>query len=500
MKAILVIDIGTSSMRGIIYNQEGESIKTIQYFYSPDYLTGNRVEQDALTWKNSLIKIVSEAAEYLNKLKYEIMAVSITSQRSSVIPVDHNGNPLSKAIMWQDKRANDICRELSDSGDSVYNRTGTRINPIFAAPKITWLRRNHPDIYIKCHKILVIPDYIIFLMTGQFVTDYTYGSRTSLMNIRTLKWDPEMLSLFEIDEEKLCKLIPQGEVLGTSTKAFEAETGLTAGTPVISAGGDQQCGALGTGIIEKGSLQVTTGTGSYIIASSDEPILDPDQRFICNVSAVRNKYVLESSILTSSAVYNWFFTKFYPHPSVMKDTIDIDASKSPCGSNGVILMPHFQGRGSPDWNSLAKGMFFNVTLSTNREDFARSILEGIASEIAENIEIMSNSIGNIDKISASGGMTKFRLFNQIQSDSYNREVILPNNKESTALGAWASAVFALGLYPSYQEALDKANTDSDATRYAPLSENVKIYKKLYSIRQKLYKTLLKEDIYSDVSF
>ncbi|PYG90279.1 xylulokinase/glycerol kinase [Ruminiclostridium sufflavum DSM 19573] len=502
MKSILVIDIGTSSMRGIIYNENGSSVKTVQRFYSPDYISDSCVEQDALVWKNSLLQIISECIRLAADFKYEITAVSLTSQRSSVIPVDRDGNPLSKAIMWQDKRAAGICNEFSKNNDTVYIRTGTRLNPIFAGPKITWLRRNKPDIYKASHKIIVIPDYIIFLMTGLFVTDYTYGSRTSLMNIHTLQWDQEMLSLFEIDEAKLCRLIPQGQILGVTTEAFEAQTGLRSGTPVISAGGDQQCGALGAGIMEEGSLQVTTGTGSYIAASSDKVVLDSRQGFICNVSAVQNKYILESAIPASSSVYNWFYGNFYQNAhgiAEMKDTIDIDVSKSPCGANGVIMLPHFQGRGSPDWNPLAKGMFFNITLATKREDLARSILEGIAAEIAENIEIMRNSIGKIDKIFASGGMTKFKVFNQIQADLYNCEVILPDNKESTALGAWVSSAVSLGLQPSYRTALDKANERSYTCSFSPVSENAALYRKMNPIRQKLYRAILQENIYTDVS-
>ncbi len=204
--------------------------------------------------------------------------------------------------MWQDKRTYEICKELEPFSEYVYKRTGSKINPVFTAPKITWLKTHEPKIYHKSYKIIVIPDYVIFLMTGKFVTDYTYGSRTSLMNIQSLEWDEELLTLFKVDKEKLGDLVPQGSIVGHSTEAFSKLTGLPIGTPIISAGGDQQCAALGAGVVENGSIQATTGTGSFIIASSDTLQLDPQMRTICNVAAVQNKYVLESSILTTATI------------------------------------------------------------------------------------------------------------------------------------------------------------------------------------------------------
>ena len=250
-------------------------------------------------------------------------------------------------------------------------------------------------------------------------------------------------------------------------------------------------------MVENGSIQATTGTGSFIIASSDTLQLDPQMRTICNVAAVQNKYVLESSILTTATVSNWFSENFYmesKEQSSFEKMLE-DASTSSVGSNNLITFPHFQGRGSPDWNPLAKGLFFNVTLASTRGDFARSILESIALEVSENLDVMIDLLGSITSMSVAGGLTKSPLFNQIQADVYNQQISLPANQETTSLGAWVSAALALGIYSSHEAALKQAEQGTAKTKYYPNKDNIAVYNKLKINRAALYVSLKENEIY-----
>lgn len=492
---ILVVDIGTSSMRGVLYGRNGELAQIIQTQYTPEYLPDDWVEQDPASWDESLLMVARGAADWCALREGRIEAVSVTAQRSSAIPVDRDGNALYNTIMWQDKRTLGICEEYKAAyGGQIYEHTGTRMNPLFTAPKLIWLRRERPELYDRAYKVIVIPDYVIHRMTGKFVTDYTYGSRTSMMNIHTLQWDGEILALFGLDQGHLCELVEQGSVVGQVTGEFAAKTGLTAGIPVISAGGDQQCAALGAGVIENGSVQVTTGTGSFIIASSDRPALDPQQRMICNVAAAKGRYILESSVFTTASIYNWFHKNFYQGCDTFRQ-MDEEAAAAPVGCHGVVLLPHFQGRGSPDWNAMAKGMFFNLTMAAGRGDFSRAILEGIAAEVAENIEILREHLGGIDSIRIAGGLTKSPLFNQIQADCYGQPVYLPANREATSLGAWMSAAVTLGYHPDYRTALDRARDGAAETVYRPVEEHQARYRQLMDRRRELYRCLKEGGIY-----
>jgi xylulokinase/glycerol kinase len=474
--AILVLDVGTSSMKATLWSATGTLLHTTQHEYSPNYLPEDRVEQSPATWEDCLIKLTRLSVTWAAHHHLRIGSLSITAQRSSVIPVDSQGQPLCNAIMWQDKRTASICEEFESEGQFVYDRTGLRISTVFTGPKICWLRQHEPAIYARAHKFLVIPDYLVFLITGKFVTDHTYGSRSLLMNLATRQWDDELLHLFKINADKLCDLVPAGSIVGTSHQMFEISTGLRSGTPVVSAGGDQQCAALGAGVIEEGSLQITTGTGSFVLASSNAARLDPQRRVMCEVSAVPGKYIIESSILSTGAIYKWFNELAYGGGGY--DQINADALASPVGSNGVLTLPHFQGRGSPDWNPYAKGAFLNVTLATTKGDLARSILEGVAAEIAENIEIIRETVGRITKITVGGGMTKLDLFNQIQADMYGHEIQLLRNEGTTSLGAFASCAVCAGIYPTYDAALNAANRDQHPLRFAPIAKNVEKYQAL----------------------
>lgn len=501
MDVTLVFDVGTSSMRGVLFGQDHTLLRIFQVSYSPAFLPGGHVEQRPEDWLDALTGISRDAAEWAVAQGLEISAISVTSQRSSVIPLDEDGVPLHPAIMWQDARTHEICRELGDAAALVYERTGTRINPLFAAPKMTWIKRHLPHIYNKTHKFVTIADYVHYVLTGVLATDYTYGSRNSMMNLHTLQWDAELLRLFEIDEDKLCELRPQGSVIGSVTPQFSQSTGLRSGVPVVSAGGDQQCAALGAGVIAEGSLQITSGTGSFMLAPVRSVRLDPNRTMICNAAAVPGMYVLESSILVTSKACQWFSEQFYQAAAGGDASTDAlqtmlsEAARSTVGAGGLVMLPHLQGRGSPDWNPLATGLFFNFSLGTSRADFARAILEGIAYEIGENMHHMETLAGRFGNLLVAGGLTRSSLFNQIQSDVVGRTLVQSAQQEATSTGACISAAVALGRYASYDEAAGAFAVNAGQTTYTPNQEHSRYYASVLEQRIRLYETINNAGIY-----
>ncbi|MCD8300542.1 MAG: hypothetical protein LUC41_05145, partial [Clostridiales bacterium] len=383
---ILVLDVGTSSMRGMLLTHEGELLADEQYLYKVDYIGNGWVEQNPSDWENALYSIVKNVSLKAKQDGHDIDAVTMTSQRSSVIPVDKTIRPLGYAIMWQDKRTNGICEALNDQNDRVFALCGSRVNPVFSASKMTWIREERPEIYRRTYKFLVIPDYLNYLMTGKLRTDYTYGSRSHLMNLYTHEWDPELLDIFRVEEDKLCELVEPGSVIGTTTKGFADLTGCPEGIPVITSGGDQQCGAIGQGVVKSGVTSVTAGTGGFLITNIDHVPENLEQDVICNFSSICGQYILESSVLTCCSAFDWFCREFYPGCSY--DEINAEVTASPIGANGCLCVPYFQGRSTPDWNNMAKGEFANVTLATSKRDMLRSLLEGICFELGNGIETM----------------------------------------------------------------------------------------------------------------
>ena len=182
---ILVIDVGTSSIRGVLYDGMGSELFCHQIPYQVHFIDGTHAEQDASDWLDTIVEISRAAVAFCEKENWKIEGLALTSQRSSVIPVERDGYALMPAIMWQDKRNQEIVAELKPRENEIHALTGARINTVFSGTKMTWVRRNAPDVYAKTYKFCTIADFITHEITGEYRTDHTYGSRSLLMNVRT---------------------------------------------------------------------------------------------------------------------------------------------------------------------------------------------------------------------------------------------------------------------------------------------------------------------------
>lgn len=453
---IAVLDIGTSSMRGILYGNDGRKLFTSQIAYSPVYMEHDWVEQNPCDWKDAMESTMKACVRDGKENGEEIQAVSVTSQRSSVIPIGVDDQPLGNAIMWQDKRVLGVLKELTQYNGRIFELTGSRINPVFSGAKMLWIRCCRPDLYEKSGRLVVIPDYIIHEMTGEWVTDATYGSRSLLMNLRSRQWDDELLKLFQVDKEKLCQIIEPGSIAGRINEACAGRTGLLKGTPVISAGGDQQCAALGVGVIEQGAMEISVGTGAYIIAASGTVPEALKEDVISNASAVPGEYILESSILSAASVFNWWLRMGYgmnaENQQEVYELVNKELEESLKKEDALILLPFFQGRGTPDWNSEARGCFHNLNLGTERSDVARAVLEGLCYEISANIDTVRKYVGETGAIYACGGLVNSDVFCRILSGVCENRICTYGDNEAAAIGAWISAGVTLGLYPDYTAA------------------------------------------------
>ena len=470
---ILSVDVGTTSIRGVLFSQGGNYLASHAVNTPLQFLDGF-IEQIPSVFTDSLLEII----RHIQK-SFEIDAISLTAFRSAPALVNREGQPLSNFIMWQDKRNKEICDALSPSNQEIHSICGAGVNTVFTAGKIAWFKKNMPDVYSKAYKAVVVPDYLTRFMTGNFVTDYTYGSRTLLMDIKKMAWNSRLCELFDVDMDKLCKLVPQGSVVGYTTAAFSRSSGVREGIPVISAGGDQQCGALGLGVTDTSRLSINNGTGSFILCLTDEPVLSV-QSVICNVAAVPGKYTLESNVLTSASAINWAMETIFA--DLKKDgapdykAFDLLSQSAPPGANGLCFFPLFQGCGTRHWNPEIRASLGGMSLSTTRADIARSIYEGISAEIVRSLAFMPFEKTAVQEISLAGGLSQSDVFNQILCDMLGLPLVRYQNKEATALGAFVSAAVALRLYPGYDEALKAVRTGDEITRYTPSPDLTAAYR------------------------
>lgn len=472
---ILVLDAGTSSMRGTLMNEKGAALRQESVTYSPSYLENGWVEQAAEDWSSALETICLRLAPY-----GPADALALTAQRSSVIPVDGDGTPLRPAIMWQDTRSQEICQALSGEGERVAALCGCGVNTVFSGSKMTWLRRNEPEVYRRTASFFTVADYLIFRMTGQRVSDHTYGSRSMLMNLNTRQWSPELLELFEVEEEKLCTLIPPSSIAGWLSADFAGVTGLRPGIPVVTCGGDQQCGALGQGVTAPGAAAVNLGTGAYLTAAAER--FDPSGGLVCNASGIPDQFILESSVLTCGSALDWFLRELCPGGSLY--LVEEALRRSAAGANGVLVLPYFQGRSGPDWDSAARASFHGLSLAATRLDLLRALLEGICREIACKVETIERS-QKTGALHVSGGLSRSDGVNQLLADVSGKQVVCFGQGDATTRGAWMSAACCLGVCGSWAQAWERVRPKECRT-YFPRPEAAALYRSQAQAAERLY--------------
>lgn len=459
----LIIDVGTTSMRGVLYAPDGTVLGMKRTPNHEVFHENGWATEPVSDWDNNLKEIFQDIVGRFGRDAFG--AVAITSQRSSIIPVDAEGHALMDTIMWQDTRNAAICKELSKKNAEVFPITGSRVNTVYSGSKMTWVRKNAPEVYEKVYKFVNIPEYMIHLMTGEYQSDVTYGSRTGLMNLEEKDWDERLLRLYEVKREHLCALNEAGSIVGRISPEWATLTGCATDIPVISAGGDQQCGAIGQGVSGPGNLSIVTGTGAYGIAACGEIPENLSDDVVCNASSVPGSYQLEANIITCANAFDWAIRTLYGMDEIDYGVIErelvAETEVSSC-----TLVPYFKGTGAPDWNASATATFSGITLATRRSEMLKAVLESIFMELTNKIESIAAYMP-INRIYVSGGMTKSKAICQLQADIYGRPILIKEDAETTAFGAFLVASVSLGEYAGMEAAQKALNPMENVRRYVP---------------------------------
>ncbi|MFW9830391.1 MAG: xylulokinase [Candidatus Thorarchaeota archaeon] len=502
---VVAIDVGTSGTRTALFDTNTGQLVTESYQeYSSIYPRPVWVEQNANDWWLTTCSTTKTALKHIGKQSKNLVGLSITNQRETIVPVDDKGTPLANAIVWQDRRTTPQCKTILKNvgADRVYKETGLTVDPYFSAPKILWFKEKKPQVFQHAHKFLLVHDFILYQLTDNFATDYSNASRTMLFGVNSMEWSDLMCESLEIPKEKLPRAIPPGTRIGEVSSRAAKATGLPSGLPVAVGGGDQQCGAVGVGVVIPGRIKATIGTGTFLLAHQETPQFDPQQRLLCSCHAVPGKWVIEASMFSSGIVYRWFRDQFGDEEKQLATFLQTDAyefmnkqaSQSPPGSRGIILLPHFVGAGAPYWNPDARGVIIGLALGHSRADVIRAIMEGTALEIRRNLEIMQELGIDIRELRITGGATRSAVWNQIQADIMQLKVLRSHIDEATALGAAILAAVGSGIYRDVNEASKKMVAVSE--EYLPSEEWKSLYDQLYSVQTKAYQALEKAKVFS----
>lgn len=497
---IAALDLGTTGVRTFIFDLSGTVISSDYQEWESIYPAPAHVEQDANAWWTALKLTIEAAIKKSGIDKSEIVSLSITNQRETIVPVDKEGNPLHNALVWQDRRTTKQVEFIKEKvgEDKIYKTTGLTIDPYFSATKILWFKDEKPAIYEKTHKFLLVSDFILHKLTGKFCTDFSNASRTMLFDINNLRYSDEIASLLELDLDKMPEAVESGVDIGEITTD---ETSFDKQTLVITGAGDQQSAALGVGVVSPGDVKCTTGTGSFILAYVNEPKFDPKRRALCTIHAVPGSYCVESSIFTSGAALRWFrdqvgYEECARAEEEGKDPYDLmtkQAEESSIGSNGLVFIPHLVGAGAPHWNPYAKGVLFGLSLGHQRKDIYRAVLEGVAFEVRKNIEVFKDLGLEPKELKLTGGGSRSDLWNQIYADVLNITCVRNEIEEATSLGAAILAASGAGCFTDISKAAE--NLCKVDKKWFPNKENKTKYDALYSFSLDLYETLQSKDAY-----
>ncbi|WP_036484508.1 glycerol kinase GlpK [Myxosarcina sp. GI1] len=458
-KYILALDLGTTGNRAILFDKQGNIVGQVYKELTQHYPQPGWLEHDAAEiWRDTHSCIQKVIDEQQAKVA-EIAAIGLTVQRETCVLWDKTtGEPLHKAIVWQDRRTAAMCNKLRDMGkaEEIQQKTGLVLDAYFSATKIAWLidkvKQDQPDTNWDNVLAGTIDSWALWNLTGRQVhaTDISNASRTMLMNLATGNWDDSLLDLFNIPRNIMPEIMPSMGVFGNSDREV-----LGAEIPIAGIFGDQQASLFAHGCDRPGLLKCTYGTGCFLVAQTGTEVTRSHERLLSTVAWSTDKqtnYALEGAIFTTGASIQW-----------LRDglkLIDSAADTEPMSlqvadTDGVYFVPALSGLGAPHWDMNARGAFFGITGGVKREHMVRAVLEAIAYQVKEVVDAANkDSDKPISLLKVDGGATKNNFLMQFQADALGVPVERPVILDATAQGAAFGAGLAVGFYDDYQSLID----------------------------------------------
>lgn len=457
---VVAADCGTTGSKAVVYDLIGKPIASGYQEYGLEFPNPGWVDQDPLMMFNTLVKVIGVAVAKANVAVADIIALSLSTQRCTLIPVDAEGAALRAAISWQDNRTDKECDIIRGriGSDNFYDMTGLPVANVWTLPKIMWLHTNEPELFANTHKFINVQAYLNYLFGAErFYDDYSNVSLHGLMSVTKLEWIDDFLRETEVPRDKLPELIGSGRKVGGLNKAVAEATGLLEGTPLISGGGDQQCAALGANVLREGDCEVTLGTAGVTICSLDEPKLDPNRTIPCLVHAVDGKWTCEGLQNAAGASLKWLrnmLQEGQPNTEVDYGYMTGLAAKSVPGANGLTFLPYLAGAGAPLWDGNARGVLSGISLSHTLADVTRAVMEGISYETASILDNFARRGITVNEVRASGGGAKSELWGQMQADIFGVPVRRLAVDDATILGAAVLAAYGAGAFKTVADAAD----------------------------------------------
>lgn len=452
MPHLVALDQGTTSSRAIVFDESGRVLVVRQREFKQHFPQPGWVEHDANEIWESQLAVAGEALAELKLKPADVAAIGITNQRETVVLWDRaTGEPLHRAIVWQDRRTAGTCDKLRAAGHepTIHAKTGLLADPYFSGTKIAWLLDNVPGARAAAEAGQLacgtIDSWLAWKLSGGalHITDASNASRTLLMNIHEGDWDEELLALLRVPRALLPEIRSSSEVYGTVAAGLPM-----AGIKIAGIAGDQQSALFGQTCFERGWAKNTYGTGCFLLMNTEDAAIDSRHRLLTTIAwrlGDRTEYALEGAVFIGGAAVGWLRDGL----GVIKSSRDVEPlAKSVPDSGGVSFVPAFAGLGAPDWDPYARGAIIGLTRGTTTAHLARAALDGIALQVADLLGGMQDDAGfDLAELRVDGGASVNDTLMQIQADLLQIPVVRPKVTETTALGAAYLAGLAVGVWP-----------------------------------------------------
>lgn len=453
MKHYVGIDMGTQSMRGYLFNPEGQIIADASSEYLPVYPQPGWAECDARLWLNALKEVIGAVKEKGNITADDIGTIAFACIDASIVPVDENCNPIDNCIIWMDSRTGEQAGQLQSliSEEDALTISGSPITPFQDATKIMWIRQNKPEIYKKAAYFCEATAFFTGYLTGTPVNGYCGASYTQLYDIQKKCWSEKIFDAAGLDMDKMFEVRSGYDLAGCVRSERADELGLSRHTRVVVGDSDHQLAMLGSGMSGPGQVMDISGTSTSISTYITAPVYDSKGTMLTHISADGTYWTLENASLITGGNLRWY-----------KDTIarctyeemDRNAIGIKPGSDELLFLPFLQGQITPVANSNARGVFFGLTMNHTIAHMTHAVYEANVFSIRDCIEVIERSVGRPGVMIGTGGGTRSELCNQMKADCLGIPFQVMESENATGIGAGMLAGAAEGLFQTPESAID----------------------------------------------
>ncbi|EGA90007.1 xylulokinase [Planococcus donghaensis MPA1U2] len=489
MKYVIGIDLGSSAVKAILVDRGGIIHQTLSVSYPLIQAKSGYSEQDPDVWYEKTKQLIYKLVKNFKGNVNDIEAISFSGQMHGLVLLNENLEVMRNAILWNDTRTTEQCREIEQSvgKERLLEITKNQALEGFTLPKLLWVKQNEPEIFERIHLFLLPKDYLRFKITGELHTDYSDAAGTLLLNTQEKKWSREICQQFDVDEKICPELVESHAYIGLITAEFSEVTGLSSNTKVFAGGADNACGAISAGILSEGKALCSIGTSGVILSYEELDKRDYGGSLHYFNHGDEDAFYSMGVTLSAGHSLSWFRDTFAQGQTFESVLAGIESI--PVGSNGLLFAPYLVGERTPHTDATIRASFIGIDAGHTQKHFTRAVLEGVTFSLKESLDILRKHSNNVNTIISIGGGAKSDVWLQMQADIFNVRIVNLYSEQGPALGAAILACYGCGWYNSLEDCTRVFISYEKA--YEPIAGNVSQYEILYELYKEIYNSTKK---------